>query len=144
MSKNRTLTISIALILTLTMTVSVFALPSTIAQDDPPSVPSYAYLGVINNPIGVNQELLLHIGSPHALQSVEMGWEGITVSVTWPDGHNSTLGPYKTDSTGGTGGIFIPTEAGNYTLQAHFPEQETSSSKRAQYLGTRHNNARRI
>ncbi|MCW4000323.1 MAG: PQQ-binding-like beta-propeller repeat protein [Candidatus Bathyarchaeota archaeon] len=116
------------------MTVSVFALPNTIAQEDPPSRPSYVYLGVINNPIGVNQELLLHIGSPHALQSVQMGWEGITVTVTWPDGHNSTLGPYKTDSTGGTGGVFIPTEAGNYTLQAHFPEQVTTSSKVGQSM----------
>jgi outer membrane protein assembly factor BamB len=132
MLKNRTLTVLIVSILMIAMAVPIFALPNAAAQDETPSVPSYVYLGVISNPIGVNQELLLHIGSPHALQSVEMGWEGLTVIVTYPDGHNITLGPYKTDSTGGTGGIFIPDVDGNYTLQSYFPEQVTSTSKRGQ------------
>jgi hypothetical protein len=132
MLKNKTMTMTIALILLITMTVSVFALPNAIAQDDPPTRPSYTYLGVMPNLIGVGQEVLLHVGSPHALQSVEMGWENLQVIVTKPDGQNITLGPYKTDSTGGTGGVFVPDVAGNYTLHAYFPEQETSNSKRGQ------------
>jgi hypothetical protein len=128
----------IALILALTMTVSILALPNTIAQDDPPSRPSYPYLGVMPKSIGVGQEVLLHVGSPHALQSVEMGWTDLVVHVTKPNGQNITLGPYTTDSTGGTGGIFVPDMAGNYTLQLYFPEQLTSASKRGQgmTLGT--------
>jgi hypothetical protein len=133
MLKNKNMTIAISLMLILTMAISVFALPNVTAQD-PQYRPSYPYLGALPNPAGVGQEVLLHVGSPHALQSVEMGWEDITVIVTKPDGNNITLGPYTTDSTGGTGGVFIPDVAGNYTLQAYFPEQETSRSKQGQSM----------
>ena len=47
----------------------------------------------------------------------------MTVTVTKPDGTTKVLGPYKTDSTGGTGVIFVPTVAGIYYLQTNFPEQ---------------------
>ncbi|NVM24048.1 MAG: PQQ-binding-like beta-propeller repeat protein, partial [Desulfobacterales bacterium] len=51
------------------------------------------------------------------------GWEGLTVTVTKPDGTTETLGPYRTDSTGITGDIYVPNQVGTYYLQTHFPEQ---------------------
>jgi outer membrane protein assembly factor BamB len=52
-----------------------------------------------------------------------LGWEGLTVEVTKPDGSSETLGPYTTDSTGGTGGIFVPDMTGTYEMYTVFPEQ---------------------
>jgi outer membrane protein assembly factor BamB len=123
------ITTMIALILMLTMAIPIVALQTAFAQETPTRY-SFVYLGAVPNPVGVGQEVLLHIGSPHALQTAVMGWEDLTVTVTRPDGNNETLGPFKTDSTGGTGGVYVPTMAGNYTLQAHFPEQEVTADKR--------------
>ena len=84
---------------------------------------TYAYIGATPNPVGVNQETLLHIGITQQYMSIYDGWKGLTVTVTDPDGSETTLGPFNTDPTGGLGSIFIPTKVGNYTFQTHFPEQ---------------------
>jgi len=84
---------------------------------------TYAFIGALPNPAGIGQEVLLHVGITDSLGATHLGWEGLTVTVTKPDGTTQNLGPFKTDSTGGTGTTFIPTVAGNYTLQTHFPEQ---------------------
>ncbi len=124
--KNKSKISTIALILLLTISATLVALPAVIAQP-PPAAPqtkaTVAYLGCMPNPIGVGQEVLMHIGITESLGSADEGWEGMTVNVVKPDGTTETLGPYRTDSTGGTGGLFIPTMAGTYTLTANFPEQ---------------------
>jgi len=86
-------------------------------------VKSYAFIGATPNPIGVGQETLLHVGITQPLRAVQDGWSGITVTITKPDGSNQTLGPFRTDSTGGTGTVFVPDTPGTYLLQMHFPEQ---------------------
>ena len=88
---------------------------------------SYAFLGIIPNPVGVNQEVLLHVGITQQLPRVDYGWKDLTVTVEKPDGTTATLGPYTTDATGGTGGVFIPTMVGTYKLQTNFPEQISST-----------------
>jgi hypothetical protein len=96
-----------------------------ITVDMLPPWTTYAYIGATPNPVGVGQETLLHVGITTALTNVRYGWDDLTVEVTRPDGHTETLGPFRTDATGGTGTIYVPTMAGNYTLQTHFPEQRT-------------------
>jgi outer membrane protein assembly factor BamB len=120
LSKKTTAT-AISLILMVTMAISLVALPNANAQG---TKKTYAYIGATPNPIGVGQETLIHVGITDQLGSALYGWEGLTVTVTKPDGHTETLGPFKTDATGGTGTIYVPTMAGNYTLRTHFPEQE--------------------
>jgi hypothetical protein len=90
---------------------------------DPPRKKTYAFIGATPNPIGVNQQVLLHVGITHQLSSAQYGWEDLTVVVTRPDGSQETLGPFRTDSTGGTGAVLIPTMIGTYQLQTFFPEQ---------------------
>ena len=121
LSRSRTKAIAIALFLMFAMVISSLALSPVNAQD---SKKTYPYIGAVPNPVGVGQETLLHLGitDPHAL-GAGYGWEGVTVTVTRPDGHTETLGPFKTDSTGGTGTVYVPTMAGNYTLQTNFPAQ---------------------
>ena len=85
---------------------------------------SYPYIGATPNPVGVGQETLLHLGiTQQHSGGVGYGWEGLTVTVTRPDGQTETLGPFMTDSTGGTGTVYVPTMAGNYTLVTNYPKQ---------------------
>jgi outer membrane protein assembly factor BamB len=120
--------IAIALFLLFAMTVSLFSFPSAGAQG---TRATYAFIGATPNPVGINQETLLHIGITQQLNSVAMGWEGLSVTVTKPDGTTETISNIRTDSTGGTGYVYTPTMAGNYTLQTHFPAQNTTSTKQA-------------
>jgi len=113
---------TIAIITILTISVMLVVLQTTAAQE-PPRKKTYPFIGAIPNPVGVNQEVLLHVGITDATALTHIGWEGLTVTVTLPNGSTETLGPYTTDSTGGTGGVYVPTMIGTYTLQTHFPEQ---------------------
>ncbi len=87
---------------------------------------SFAYLGAIPNPVGVEQTVLLHIGITEPETRVDYGWKNLTVTVKRPDGTTDTLGPYNTDATGGTGGLFVPHQVGTYELQTIFPKQQGS------------------
>jgi len=119
---------AIALLMMFAIAVSLVALPTINAQA---TIKTYAYIGAVPNPVGVGQETLIHVGITLALQSAEMGWEGLSITITRPDGVTETISDIRTDSTGGTGCVYVPPMAGNYTLQAHFPEQNTTTTKQA-------------
>ena len=130
MIKNKTAS-AIAILLIATFAISIIALPTSAIGEPYVSTGksvTYAFIGATPNPVGVGQDVLLHIGITQQLSLVQYGWEGLTVTVTKPDGTTDTLGPFRTDSTGGTGTIFKPTVAGNYTFQTHFPEQRMPTS----------------
>ena len=120
--RGKTTAILIALFLMFAMAVSSVVLPSSTAQETG-TLKTYAYVGATPNPIGVGQEVLIHVGITQPQANVALGWEGLTVTIDRPDGKTETLGPFKTDATGGTGTIYVPSMTGNYTLQTHFPEQ---------------------
>ena len=105
-----------------TISLTTGGLPAASAQA--PRKKTYAFVGLIPDKVGVSQEVLLHIGIFTATANINYGWEGLTVTVTRPDGTKQTLGSFTTDSTGGTGTGFVPTQVGTYSLQSHFPEQE--------------------
>jgi outer membrane protein assembly factor BamB len=116
---------AIALFLTLTMAVTLVALPSTNAQANRKK--TYAFIGAVPNPVGVGQEVLLHIGITDQLSLQPDGWEGLTVTVITPDDETVILdndgNGFRTDATGGTGYVFVPDQVGTYKLQTNFPEQ---------------------
>jgi hypothetical protein len=118
--------------------ILLFAIPSiTLSSAEAAGTKkTFAFIGALPNPVGVGQEVLLHIGIPDATAWPQPGWTGITVTVTKPDGTTQTLGPFTTDTTGGTGTIYIPAIAGNYTLQSHFPEQESTVAASGYPAGT--------
>ena len=121
-SVNNQKTSTIALILVLTISAMLVAIPTATAQT--PTKMAYPYIGAVPNPAGVNQEVLLHVGVTEPIGAVDDGWEDLTVTVTDPSGHEETLGPLRTDSTGGTGTVYIPSMVGTYTLVTNFPAQE--------------------
>jgi outer membrane protein assembly factor BamB len=127
-AKYKIQAIAIALCLMFAMSTLLIFIPTAKAEG---TMKTYSYLGATPNPIGVGQQTLLHIGITQQLTNVNMGWEGVTVTVTKPDGTTETLGPIRTDSTGGTGIIYVPTVVGNYTLQSHYPQQVTRTDMMA-------------
>jgi outer membrane protein assembly factor BamB len=121
--ESKATTIAITLFLMLAMAVSLVVLPVTNVQA---ATTSYAYISATPNPVGVGQEVLLHVGVAQQLQLPRESWKGLTVTVTKPDGTTETLGGtdgFKTDPTGGTGTIYVPTMEGTYKFQTHFPAQ---------------------
>ena len=122
----------ITLILILTMSAILVGLPTATAQE-PSTKKSFAYLGAIPNPVGVGQDVLLHIGITDPLMVTTHKWRGLTVIVEKPDGSTETLGPFDTDATGGTGGIVTPNQIGTYYLHTHFPSQWYNTTFRNGY-----------
>ncbi len=84
---------------------------------------AYPFIGATPNPVGVGQETLFHTGITQPLRATQDGWSGITITVTKPDGTKETLGPFRTDATGGTGTTYVPDVPGVYQVQTHFPGQ---------------------
>jgi outer membrane protein assembly factor BamB len=119
---NKTKASTIALFLVLTIAVTIVAIPPATAQA-PYRKTTYAYIGALPNPVGVNQDVLLHIGITDYLLIATDGWKGLSVTIKRPDGKTDTITDITTDSTGGTGRTYTPDIPGNYTLQTHFPEQ---------------------
>jgi hypothetical protein len=119
-ARNKTIATAVSLFLLLAIAVSLVALPNANAQG---KMATYPVIGSTPNPVGVGQETLILMGITQQLYSDLYHWSDLTVTVDRPDGKTETLGPFQTDSTGLTGTIYVPTMAGNYTLQVHFPEQ---------------------
>ena len=120
-AKNKTMATLIALILMVPMIISAVALPASSAQSQ--SLKTFPFINATPNPVQVGTETLLHLGISRPLLLSSQGWEGITVTVWKPDNTTMTLGPFKTDSTGGTGTILVPDQTGTYYLQTNFPAQ---------------------
>jgi len=121
--ENKTATV-FSLLLISAIAISLIAIPTALAQDDAPEVPSYAFINAIPNPVGVGQGVTLHVGSlwPCGTSSYD-GWEGLQVIILKDGQAYETIADIKTDSTGGTGISWTPDEAGTYTLTTYFPEQ---------------------
>ena len=120
---------TIALILVLTMSAILVALPAVTAQS--PTKKTFAYIGAVPNPVGVDQTVLLHVGITENLYSVDQGWEWLSITIERPDGQVDKIEDIRTDSTGGTTETYTPNQVGKYYIQTHFPEQVTTANKRA-------------
>ena len=119
---HRKKTALLVLSLVSAMAISLFAVQTSSAQQ-PGTKTTYAVCGVMPNPVGVGQDVLIWLGITDFVSYPKPGWSGLTVTVTKPDGTAQTLGPYTTDTTGSTGATYVPSVAGNYTFQTHYPEQ---------------------
>jgi outer membrane protein assembly factor BamB len=134
-SKSKTAAIAIAMLLLLSLAASAL-LSGTLGQLPHPDgtvQDSYSYLKVGPNPIGQGQEvtIIMFVAQPTLTSEFVTGW---TVKVTTPSGHESTLGPFTSDATGGTFTTYTPTETGNYTFQGFIAEQELNGPGGATYI----------
>jgi hypothetical protein len=125
MNKNKT-AIAIALFLMLTIAVTLVAVPAANAHTPAWTIPSWCFVSVSRNPIGVNQQIIIVFW----LQDIPPTSEGaygdrwkFYVDITAPDGSNETLGPFTSDPVGSCYTTYTPTDVGTYTVQAMFPGQ---------------------
>lgn len=120
-------TTTIALVMISAITLALIAIPIAYAHDPPWNFPTYAYINVAPNPVGVGQSVTVAFWidkyPPTAYYYYGDRWHGMTVTVTKPDGTSQTLGPFTSDSSGGTFTVYTPNTTGNYTFQFSFPGQ---------------------
>jgi len=125
-SKSKSKARTMALVLTLTIAATLVALPLVSAHDPPLDIPTYTYISVAPNPVGVNQDVLvymwLNMVPPTALGAYGDRYT-FTVEVTKPDGSKQTLGPFTSNPVGTTHTMYTPDEVGTYTFQVSFPGQ---------------------
>ena len=124
--KNK-LSIAITILITLLLASSTLV-AITFSAFPPPGteIPSYSKINVGPNPIGVNQVVTVNIF--HAIPTfTSEGYENMTVTVTDPQGHETELGPFTSDTTGGTYTTHTPDMVGEWTYQMFYPGQTLSS-----------------
>ncbi len=116
------------------------------AHTPPWTIPTYSFLNVSPDPIGVGQAAFVNFWIDKVPPTAEgqwgYKWHDMTVTVTKPDGTTETLGPFSSDAAGGTWTTYTPTMEGNYTFVGHFPTQIITNENPYPYsnasLGTIH------
>lgn len=114
-------------LLLLILLVPIASIPNAIAHTPPWQIPTYSFIVVSPNPVGVGQTVNVNfwINQPPPTASAQYGdrWHNMTVIVTKPDGTKTTLGPFDSDATGGTYTTYTPDTTGNYSFQMVFGGQ---------------------
>jgi hypothetical protein len=103
------------------------------AHSPPWTIRTFSYLSVAPDPVGLGQtvfiNMFVHMPAPtvNYLAGIDV-WRGFTITVTAPDHHQTTLGPFTADATGGTYTTFVPDQLGEYSFEFEFPGQTLTST----------------
>jgi outer membrane protein assembly factor BamB len=126
---------TMTLILLLSFSSLAVALPIATAHTPEWNIPTYAYLNVAPDPVGVGQTLLLTFWldkvPPTSNTIYGDRWQDFTIDVTKPDGSTQTLGPFTSDNVGAAWAEFMPETVGVYSFQFSFPGQILSNENPA-------------
>jgi hypothetical protein len=132
MNNSRTIAFLFAVLLSVIMILSTMLMPTINAHTPAWQIPTYSFIVVSPNPIGVGQTANVNfwVNLPPPTASAQYGdrWQNMTVIVTKPDGTKQTLGPFTSDATGGTFTTFTPNAVGNYSFQMFFGGQTLTGS----------------
>jgi len=125
---NKSKISAITFVILLTISATLVALPIATAHDPPLSYPTFAYIAVSPDTVGVGQDAIIYIWTsispvPTAQGAYGDRWEGYEVEVTKPDGTTQTLGPFTSDPIGFAYTMYTPDQVGTYTFQNSFPGQ---------------------
>lgn len=116
-----------AFALILTMSLFMTSLQTATAHTPSWTVPTYAYLVVSPNPVGVGQQafavMWLHGAPPTASGAAGDRWHDFTLEITKPDGTTQTLGPFTSDPTGSTYTLYTPDQIGSYKFVLKYSGQ---------------------
>jgi hypothetical protein len=130
-AKSKTF-VSIFLVLLLTFSAMLVLLP-TISATPAWTIPTYAFIAVSPNPVGVGQStfVMIWLDKPPPTAAGYGGdrWQHYTVEVTKPDGKVDVLGGssgFTSDATSSTFTTYTPTMVGTYTFVFKFPGQIAS------------------
>ena len=131
-TRNKIAVSALSILFVLSMIASITQIPDANAHTPAWQIPTYSFLNVSPNPVGVGQTVnvnfWLSLAPPTASGPYGDRWKALTIIVTKPDGSNQTLGPFTTDDTGGTFTTFTPNVIGNYTFQMLFAGETLANS----------------
>ena len=126
-AKKRLIFSLTALLLIMTITIPFASLPITYAHDPPWVRPTWCYVSVSPNPVGVGQSALVVFWVDLLIPTASGSYGDrytFTVDVTKPDNSKETLGPFTSDPVGGSYTSYIPDQIGTYTFVAKYPGQK--------------------
>ena len=143
--KSKAFAILIAALLTFSMTASMILIPAAHAHTPAWNIPTYAYLWVYPNPIGIGQTVNVYawldpvygaaggttatVGTngytaSASLLANDYRWENYKLTITAPSGAITTENlPVLADPTGNWISTFTPTATGTYKFSFSFPGQ---------------------
>jgi PQQ-like domain len=127
--RNR-IALAIAVFLMLSMVVTLVALPTAYAHTPPWNIPTYAYITVSPDPVGVGQQAFVimwldKLFSPETAIGNLYRFHNYQLSITDPNGAVQTVKfDIVADSTSAQPYAFTPDKVGTYTLKFTFPGQE--------------------
>lgn len=124
---KKTTAIALVLMFVLTTTLMI-GLPAVNAAY---AIDQYIYITVAPNPIGVDQTAQVTMWCASLPRAPVFGvvdelFHGVTATITTPSGKIETRG-VQLDTIAAGYFLYTPTELGNYSFQAHFPEQTQGS-----------------
>jgi outer membrane protein assembly factor BamB len=121
-----------AIFLILAIVVPLFALtPNANAHDPAWEMPTYTYVSVAPDPIGVGQTANVVFWVDKVMPTAA-GYAGdrwfFYLDITTPDNTTTTKGPFTSDPVGGSYYAVTPEETGTYTFTARFGPQVITGS----------------
>ncbi len=125
-TKNKLSKIGVTILLCLMITSTFAASPLVVAHDPSWSIPTYAYIQAVPNPIGVGQSSQVYMWIDKipngALPTNNVRLHDYKLTITAPDGTITTQ-TWDTieDLTSNQGYSFTPVQTGTYTLDFSFP-----------------------
>ena len=125
-AKNKIATMAIAIFFMLSMSASMMLIPSTRAQST--DIPTYAYIQVAPNPIGIGQTATIYIWLDKTIYDTALGndirFHNYALTIIAPDGTTTTQTfAVVSDPTSNQYTKYTPTQVGTYTLKFSFPGQ---------------------
>ena len=121
---------AISLLLLLVCSTALATLPIATAHTPAWTIPTYAYIVVSPDPMGIGQTGFIVVWldkvPPTAGGTGGDRWTGFTIKVTKPDGTQQTLGPFISDATSAYATLFTPDQVGKYSFVFNFPGQVAS------------------
>ena len=141
-SKNKTAIAAIAILFISSMTASTMLLPDANAHTPPWNIPTYAYIIVSPDPIGVGQQAYVIMWLDKLYENAYLynsyRFHNYQLVITAPDGTNTTQTfPVVSDTTSAQPYAFTPNAVGTYTLTFSFPGQKIAvpnADPTSQYL----------
>ena len=127
--KNKIVAMTIAILFVLSIAASTSIVPPTKAHSPPWTIQDHCYIAIAPNPIGVGQTLNILIWTaqplPNSVITNNIRKDNYVLTITAPDGSNTTQTFAVVDNTGGEQfTTYTPHEEGNYTATFDLPRND--------------------
>ncbi|HSV50448.1 MAG TPA: PQQ-binding-like beta-propeller repeat protein [Candidatus Acidoferrales bacterium] len=128
---TKTMASLIAILLLSSIVISIGSLQMASAHNPAWEIPTWCYVTVSPNPVGVGQQLAFVMWNTRvpdgALVTNDIRWKNFTLVITKPDNTTEVLKGFNSDPTGSTYAQYTPNQVGNWTVKLIFPAQILST-----------------